>query len=172
LLLRVSGLPHLSTFFARTPAPQSGLWDRLPTLRRVFAAQTLGVRRLSIPQEMWQFSALPATGARKVARAAGLGHPLIYAGYRVLFTRADERVQHLQRARQSLKLTSMINKVDRFDLFIVDDISNLRKDLAESTSCSNSSHKGVGTGRFRSPRVSRSPSGIRAPKSSDDHRGY
>ena len=55
--------------------------------------------------------------------AAGLGHALIDAGYRVFLARADELVQRLQLARQSLQLISAINKLDRFDLLIVDDIS-------------------------------------------------
>ncbi|USX11099.1 IS21-like element helper ATPase IstB [Paraburkholderia fungorum] len=73
----------------------------------------------------------PGTG--KSHAAAGLGHALIDAGYRVFFTRADELVQRLQLARQSLQLTSAINKLDRFDLLIVDDISYVRKDQAETS---------------------------------------
>ena len=72
-------------------------------------------------------------GAGKSHAAAGLGHALIDAGYRVFFTRADELVQRLQVARQSLQLTSAINKLDRFDLLIIDDISYVRKDQAETS---------------------------------------
>jgi DNA replication protein DnaC len=72
-------------------------------------------------------------GAGKSHAAAGLGHALIDAGYRVFFTRADELVQRLQLARQILQLTSAINKLDRFDLLIVDDISYVRKDQAETS---------------------------------------
>ncbi len=72
-------------------------------------------------------------GAGKSHAAAGLGHALIDAGYRVFFTRADELVQRLQVARQSLQLTSVINKLDRFDLLVIDDISYVRKDQAETS---------------------------------------
>jgi DNA replication protein DnaC len=72
-------------------------------------------------------------GVGKSHLAAGIGHALIDAGYRVLLTRTSEIVQKMQAARQSLQLPSMFNKLDRYDLIILDDISYVRKDQAETS---------------------------------------
>lgn len=72
-------------------------------------------------------------GGGKTHLGCGIGHALIDAGYRVLFTRTSEIVQKLQAARQSLQLPSMLAKLDRFDLIILDDLSYVRKDQAETS---------------------------------------
>jgi len=51
----------------------------------------------------------------------------------VLLARTSEIVQKMQAARQSLQLPSMFNKLDRYDLIILDDISYVRKDQAETS---------------------------------------
>lgn len=73
----------------------------------------------------------PGTG--KTHTAAGLGQELVRRGYRVLFTRTTDLVQHLQAARQALTLAHEIKKLDRFDLLILDDLSYVRKDQAETS---------------------------------------
>ncbi|RQP96540.1 IS21-like element helper ATPase IstB [Burkholderia stagnalis] len=72
-------------------------------------------------------------GGGKTHLGCGIGHALIDAGYRVLFTRTSEIVQKLQVARQSLQLPSLLGKLDRFDLIILDDLSYVRKDQAETS---------------------------------------
>ncbi|KVT50240.1 IS21-like element helper ATPase IstB [Burkholderia ubonensis] len=72
-------------------------------------------------------------GGGKTHLGCGIGRALIYAGYRVLFTRTSDIVQKLQVARQSLQLPSMLGKPDRFDLIILDDLSYVRKDQAETS---------------------------------------
>lgn len=72
-------------------------------------------------------------GGGKTHLGSGIGHALIDAGYRVLFTRTSEIVQKLQVARQSLQLPSMLGKLDRVDLIILDDLSYVRKDQAETS---------------------------------------
>jgi DNA replication protein DnaC len=72
-------------------------------------------------------------GVGKSHLGSGIGHALIDAGYRVLFMRTSEMVQRLQAARQSLQLPSTLAKLDRFDLLILDDISYVRKDQAETS---------------------------------------
>ena len=47
--------------------------------------------------------------------------------------RTSEIVQRLQAARQSLQLPATLAKFDRFDLLILDDISYVRKDQAETS---------------------------------------
>ncbi|CAN7744723.1 IS21-like element helper ATPase IstB [Paraburkholderia hospita] len=72
-------------------------------------------------------------GGGKTHLGSAIGHALIDAGYRVLFARTSELVQKLQVARQSLQLPSMLTKLDRFDLIILDDLSYVRKDQAETS---------------------------------------
>ncbi len=72
------------------------------------------------------------TGGGKSHLGSAIGHALIDAGYRVLFTRTAELVQKLQTARQSLQLPSTLAKLDRFDLIILDDLSYARKDQARN----------------------------------------
>jgi DNA replication protein DnaC len=72
-------------------------------------------------------------GGGKSHLGSAIGHALIDAGYRVLFTRTGEMVQKLQVARQSLQLPSALAKLDRFDLIILDDLSYVRKDQAETS---------------------------------------
>ena len=72
-------------------------------------------------------------GAGKSHIGCGIGHALIEAGYRVLYMRTSELVQRLQASRQSLQLPQALAKLDRYDLLILDDISYVRKDQAETS---------------------------------------
>ena len=72
-------------------------------------------------------------GVGKSHLAAALGHAMIDAGYRVLFTRTTDLVQQLQTARQELKLASAIEKLDKYDLLILDDLSYVQKSQAETS---------------------------------------
>ena len=72
-------------------------------------------------------------GVGKTHVGCGIGHALIEAGYRVLYMRTSELVQRLQAARQSLQLPQALAKLDRYDLLILDDISYVRKDQAETS---------------------------------------
>jgi DNA replication protein DnaC len=73
----------------------------------------------------------PGVGKRHLVSA--LGHALIDAGRRVLFTRCSELVQRLQAARRDLRLPQELAKLDRFDLLILDDLSYVRRDQAETS---------------------------------------
>jgi len=72
-------------------------------------------------------------GVGKSHLGAALGHAMIDAGYRVLFTRTTDLVQQLQAARQDLKLASAIEKLDKFHLLILDDLSYVQKSQAETS---------------------------------------
>ncbi|MCA3419664.1 MAG: ATP-binding protein, partial [Roseomonas sp.] len=50
-----------------------------------------------------------------------------------LFTRASDLVQRLQLARHELALEGAIAKLDRYDLLILDDITYVSKDRAETS---------------------------------------
>lgn len=72
-------------------------------------------------------------GAGKSHLVNALGHALIDAGRRVLFTRCSDLVQRLQAARRDLRLPQELAKLDRFDLLILDDLSYVRRDQAETS---------------------------------------
>ena len=72
-------------------------------------------------------------GVGKSHLACALGHALIDAGRRVLFTRCGDLVQRLQAARRDLRLPQELAKLDRFDLLILDDLSYVRRDQAETS---------------------------------------
>ena len=72
-------------------------------------------------------------GVGKSHVGCGIGHALVDAGHRVLYMRTSELVQRLQAARQSLQLPQALAKLDRYDLLILDDLSYVRKDQAETS---------------------------------------
>jgi DNA replication protein DnaC len=72
-------------------------------------------------------------GVGKSHLICGLGHALIEAGRRVLFTRCGDLVQRLQAARRDLRLPQEMTKLDRFELLILDDLSYVRRDQAETS---------------------------------------
>ncbi len=72
-------------------------------------------------------------GGGKSHLSAALGLALIENGRRVFFARTTDLVQRLQIARRELTLESAIAKLDRYDLLILDDISYVRKDQAETS---------------------------------------
>jgi DNA replication protein DnaC len=51
----------------------------------------------------------------------------------VLFMRTTDLVQRLQLARQALQLEAAVAKLDKFDLLILDDLSYVHKDHAETS---------------------------------------
>jgi DNA replication protein DnaC len=72
-------------------------------------------------------------GGGKSHLAAALGLALIENGWRVLFTRTTDLVQKLQVARRELNLEAAINRLDRFDLLVLDDLAYVTKDHAETS---------------------------------------
>ena len=72
-------------------------------------------------------------GGGKSHLAAAIGLALIENGWRVLFTRTPDLVQKLQITRRELQLEAVINKLDKFDLLILDDLAYVTKDQAETS---------------------------------------
>ena len=72
-------------------------------------------------------------GVGKSHLAAALGHAMVDAGHRVLFTRTTDLVQQLQTARQELKLAVAIEKLDKYHLLVLDDLSYVQKSQAETS---------------------------------------
>jgi len=73
----------------------------------------------------------PGVGKSHLASAIGLA--LVEKGYRVLFTRTTDLVQKLQQARRDLALEAAIAKLDKFHLLVLDDITYVTKDQAETS---------------------------------------
>jgi DNA replication protein DnaC len=73
----------------------------------------------------------PGGGKSHLSSAIGLA--LLEKGWRVLFSRTSDLVQKLQIARRELTLESAIQRLERFDLLILDDITYVSKDQAESS---------------------------------------
>jgi DNA replication protein DnaC len=72
-------------------------------------------------------------GSGKTHAVSAIGHALIDRGWRVLFTRTGELVQRLQAARRDLRLPAELTRLDRFDLLVLDDITYVRRDQAETS---------------------------------------
>jgi len=72
-------------------------------------------------------------GGGKSHLAAAIGLAVIENGWRVLFTRTTDLVQKLQVARRELNLEAAINRLDRFDLLVLDDVAYVTKDQAETS---------------------------------------
>ena len=54
-------------------------------------------------------------------------------GWKILFTRTTDLVQKLQVARRELALEAALNRLDRFDFLILDDLAYVTKDQAETS---------------------------------------
>ena len=73
------------------------------------------------------------SGTGKTHAVAAIGHALIDTGRRVLFCSTTDMVQKLQSARRDLSLPAMLDKLDKFDLIVLDDLSYVRKDQVETS---------------------------------------
>ena len=73
-----------------------------------------------------------ASGVGKTHLACAIADSLIQHGIRVRYVAATDLVQQLQRARSQHCLDEALNKLDRFELLLLDDIGYVRKDEAET----------------------------------------
>jgi DNA replication protein DnaC len=72
-------------------------------------------------------------GGGKSHLSSAIGLRLLEQGWKVLFTRTCDLVQRLQVARRELALEAAINRLERFDLVILDDLAYVTKDQAETS---------------------------------------
>jgi DNA replication protein DnaC len=72
-------------------------------------------------------------GAGKTHLLVAVALALIEKGRRVLFVRTTDLVQQLQAARRELNLETAIAKLDKYHLLLLDDVSYVRKDQAETS---------------------------------------
>ena len=73
-----------------------------------------------------------ASGLGKTHLASALGYSLIEKGIRVKFHTSTMLVQELQRAKEELKLSAALQKLDKYELLILDDIGYVKKDDNEA----------------------------------------
>lgn len=73
------------------------------------------------------------SGTGKSHVVAAIGSALIDAGRRVLFASTTDIVQKLQAARRELSLPAALDKLDKYHLLVLDDLSYVRKDQAETS---------------------------------------
>ncbi|MBK79586.1 MAG: hypothetical protein CMQ43_01530 [Gammaproteobacteria bacterium] len=72
-------------------------------------------------------------GGGKSHLAAAMGLALVENGFRVLYTRTTDLVQRLQVARRELTLETAIQKLNKYHLLILGDLSYVTKDQAETS---------------------------------------
>jgi len=72
---------------------------------------------------------LPGRGKSHVA--AAIGHALVQRGHSVLFTPTFRLVQHLLAAKRDLELPKALQKLDAFELLILDDIGYVQQSAEE-----------------------------------------
>ncbi len=74
-----------------------------------------------------------ASGLGKTHFASGIAHRLVESGVRVKFIAATTIVQQLQAAKNELRLTDALIKLDKFSVLIVDDLGYVKKTEHESS---------------------------------------
>lgn len=74
-----------------------------------------------------------ASGVGKTHLACSVAYALVESGVRVKFASANALVQVLQRAKNELKLTEALTKLDKFAVLVLDDIGYIRKTEQESS---------------------------------------
>jgi len=74
-----------------------------------------------------------ASGIGKTHLASSIGYGLIEAGIRVRFMAATTLVQSLQRAKEALRLTEALTRLDKYAVLIIDDLGYVRKTEQESS---------------------------------------
>lgn len=73
------------------------------------------------------------SGVGKTHLSVGLARAMLEAGRRVKFFNALALVQQLQHDKQQLLLHSRLQKLDRFDLLVLDDLGYVQKSEAETS---------------------------------------
>ncbi len=73
------------------------------------------------------------SGTGKTHVCAALGRSMVELGKRVRFVSATTLVQQLQLAKLQLELPAVLNKLDRYDLLIIDDLGYVKKTDAETS---------------------------------------
>ncbi len=73
------------------------------------------------------------SGVGKTHLAAAIGEKLIESGHRVFFTKTTELIQKLQIAKKECLLPAALDKLNKYDCLILDDIGYVKKDQMETS---------------------------------------
>ena len=73
-----------------------------------------------------------ASGVGKTHLAAAIGHALTEQGVRVRYFATTALVQHLQLAREQLRLEDALHKLDKFPVLLLDDFGYVKKNEQET----------------------------------------
>lgn len=73
------------------------------------------------------------SGTGKTHVCAALGRSMVELGQRVKFLTATALVQQLQSAKLQLELQTLLSKLDRYDLLIIDDLGYVKKSDSETS---------------------------------------
>ena len=73
------------------------------------------------------------SGVGKSHLASAIAHALIEQGLRVRYYAASALVQELQAAKQALRLTDVLLKLDKYRLLVIDDIGYVKRSEAETS---------------------------------------
>ena len=73
------------------------------------------------------------SGVGKTHLAVAIGTELVHRGHRVFFSRTGPLVQRLQKAKRDLELSSMLNKLEKYDCLILDDFGYVKKTETETS---------------------------------------
>lgn len=73
------------------------------------------------------------SGVGKTHLAAAIGLSLVERGRKVRFITGTALVQQLQRAKLELQLQTVLQKLDRYDLLVIDDIGYVKKTESETS---------------------------------------
>jgi DNA replication protein DnaC len=72
------------------------------------------------------------SGVGKTHFAAAIGAQLIENGYRVLFSSTTNLLQKLQAAKQAFSLPSILERLDKYDVLVLDDFGYVQKNQDET----------------------------------------
>ncbi|PWJ84686.1 DNA replication protein DnaC [Mesorhizobium loti] len=118
---------HLPPERRSTALPSmTGSWSLRPRVMAITAGDSWLTKGANVLM-FWP----PGGGKSHLAAVAGLA--LIENGWRVMFSRTTDLAQKLQVARRELQLESAMDKLDNFDLLILDDLAYVTKDQAETS---------------------------------------
>jgi DNA replication protein DnaC len=73
------------------------------------------------------------SGVGKTHLASAIARSMVELGKRVKFMSATALVQLLQHAKLQLQLPTTLNKLDRYDLLLIDDLGYVKKSEAETS---------------------------------------
>ena len=73
------------------------------------------------------------SGVGKTHLAAAIGEKLVESGHRVFFTKTTELIQKLQLAKKECQLPAALEKLNKYDCLILDDMGYVQKDQMETS---------------------------------------